>query len=33
MFGLVILPRKRMFSVLCSIIITMNGRLNFKTGT
>lgn len=33
MLGLVILPRKRMLSVLCSVIITMNGRSNFKTGT
>lgn len=33
MFGLVILPMKRILSVLWSVIITMKGRLNFRTGT
>lgn len=32
MFGLIILPINRMFSVLRSVMTTMNGRLNFNTG-
>lgn len=32
MFGLTILPINRMFSVLRSVMTTMNGRLNFSTG-